>query len=414
MKNALYAAGALLLGAVLADLLLADPGHVAFALGGWLLEMSVPVFVLGLLGLYVLARVAIRLWQAPRVLKAAQLQRRRERARRSLFQGLLELSQGDWRTAEDTVTRLARDSENPLVHYLVAARAADLQGERGRCEDWLGRALDATQGERAPVLITQAEMLLRHKQPEAAFKVLEQLEVSGERNSRALVLLARIYRQTGDWQRLEQLEPRLRNARGIPDTVTDEIVVQVYLDRLKAAGSSGDPERVAAAWTAAPTSVTRRADAVNAYARAAMACGDQWTAEKALRDLLGREWDEAAVLTFGELEADDPLAALETAEKWLRKRSEDPALLLACARLCIRAELYGKARSYLEASALIRPRAETLQLLANLLEQLGERERAFRAMSEALALAIGRKANLPRVRAMRMFERRHSSDRRRS
>lgn len=414
MKNALYVGGALLLGAFLADLLLTDPGHVAFSAGGWLLEMTLPVFALGLLALYVVARVAIRLWQARRMLKKAQLERRRERARRSLFQGLLELSQGDWRAAEETVTRLARDSEYPLVHYLVAARAADLQGERERCEDWLGKALDATQGERAPVLITQAEMLLRHKQPQAALKVLEQLKISGERNSRSLVLLARIYRQTGDWQRLEQLEPRLRSARDIPDAVTDEIVVQVYLDRLKAAGNSGDAERVAAAWTAAPASVTRRADAVNAYARAAMACKDHATAEKALRDLLGREWDEAAVLTFGELETGEPLAVLDTAEKWLRKHPEDPALLLACARLCMRAELYGKARSYLEASALIRPRAETLQLLANLLEQLGERDRAFGAMSEAVTLAIGRKANLPRVRALRLFERRQSGDRRRS
>jgi len=414
MKNALYVAGALILGAVLADILLADPGHVAFSMGGWLLEMSVPVFVLGLLALYYLARVGIRLWQARRLLKERQLQRRRERARGSLFQGLLELSQGDWRTAEETVTRLARDSEFPLVHYLVAARAADLQGARERCEDWLGKALDTTLGERAPVLITQAEILLRHKQPQAALKVLEQLEISGEHNSRALVLLARIYRQTGDWQRLEQLEPRLRSARGIPDSVTDEIVVQVYLDRLKAAGSSGDFARVVAAWDKAPASVTRRADVVTAYARAAMGCREPAAAEKVLRDLLNREWDEAAVLAFGELDPEEPLATLDVAEKWLRKHPEDPALLLSCAHLCMRAELYGKARSYLEASALIRPRPETLQLLANLLEQLGERDRAYHAMNEALTLAIGRRAGLPRVRAHRLVDRRQSADRRRS
>lgn len=413
MKNALYVAATLIAGAVLADIFLADPGHVAFSFGGWLIEMSVPVFALGLLAFYFVARLAIRLFQSRRLLKEAQLARRRERARRSLFQGLLELSQGDWRTAEETVTRLARDSEYPLVHYLVAARAADLQGERGRCEDWLAKALDTTSGERAPVLITQAEILLRHKQPQAAFKVLEQLEISGERNSRALVLLARIYRQTGDWQRLEQLEPRLRSARGVPDSVIDELVVQVYLDRLKAAGSSGDFTLVSAAWEAAPPSVTRRTDAVIAYARASMACREQEAAQKSLRELLNRQWDEAALLAFGDLEPEEPLIALDIAEKWLRKQPEDPALLLTCARLCLRAELYGKARSYLEASALIRPRPETLQLLANLLEQLGDRDRAFRAMSEGLAFAIGRKANLPRMRAQRLAERR-SADRRRS
>lgn len=414
MKNALYVAAVLIAGTVLADILLADPGHVAFNFGGWLLEMSVPVFALGLLALYFVVRMAIRLFQSRRLLKERLLARRRERARRSLFQGLLELSQGDWQTAEETVTRLARDSEYPLVHYLVAARAADLQGERGRCEDWLAKALDTTSGERAPVLITQAEILLRHKQPQAAFKVLEQLEVSGERNSRALILLARIYRQTGDWQRLEQLEPKLRSARGIPDSLIDELVVQVYLDRLKSAGSSGDFSMVAAAWEAAPTSVTRRADVVVAHARASMACREQEVAQKSLRELLNRQWDEAAVLAFGDLETPEPLITLDIAEKWLRKQPEDPALLLTCARLCLRAELYGKARSYLEASALIRPRPETLQLLANLLEQLGDRDRAYQAMSEALVQAVGRKPGLPRVRALRPLERRHFGERRRS
>jgi HemY protein len=413
MKKAWYAAAALLLGALLAEILLVDPGHVTFSLRGWLVDMSVPVFVLLLLVFYAGARLCLRLLQARRLVRAAQAARRRDRARRTLFQGLLELSQGDWRTAEETVTRSAPDSEYPLVHYLVAARAADLQGERVRCEEWLARALDATAGERAPVLITQAEILLRHKQPQAALTVLEQLETSGERNSRALVLLARIYRQTGDWERLQQLEPKLRSARGIPAAAIDEIVVQIYLDRLKAAGSSGQFDKVHEAWDAAPASVTRRTDVVIAYARAAMACRESRPAIKALRDLLNRKWDEAAVLAFGELEPEDALEALDVAEKWLRKHPDDAALLLTCARLCLRAELYGKARSYLEASALVRPRPETLYTLATLLEQLGEHDRAYAAMSEALVLAVGRKPSLPRVRAQRLLERRHSSDRRR-
>jgi HemY protein len=414
MKKVWYTAVALVLGAILAEVLLDDPGHVAISLQGWLVDMSVPVFVLLLLTLYGTVRLGVRLLQARRLLKEAQTARRRDRARSSLFKGLLELSQGDWRTAEETVTRSARDSEYPLVHYLVAARAADLQGERSRCEELLTKALDATAGERAPVLITQAEILLRHKQPQAALTVLQQLEASGERNTRALMLLARIYRQTGDWERLQHLEPRLRSARGVPEAAIDEIVVQIYLDRLKAAGSSGAFAQVGAAWEAAPTSVSRRPDVVIAYAKAAMACREPQAASKMLRELLNRQWEESAVLTFGDLEPEEPLEALETAEKWLRKHPEDPALLLTCARLCMRAELYGKARSYLEASALIRPRAETLQTLATLLDQLGDRDRAFRAMSEALVLAIGRKPNLPRVRALRLLERRHSSDRRHS
>jgi HemY protein len=413
MKRAWWAAAALVLGALLAELLLPDPGHVALSLRGVLVEMSVPVFALLLLATYAGIRLAVRLVKARTLLQQAQAERRRERMRRSVYRSLVELSQGEWQAAENTVTRSAPDSEYPMVHYLIAARAADLQGERARCEEWLAKALDSTAGDRAPVLITQAEILLRQKQLQAALTVLQQLEASGEHNARALVL-ARIYRQTGDWERLQELEPRLRKARGLPEGAIDEIVVQIHLDRLKAAGAARDFAKVGAAWEATPDSVGKRSDVVVAYARAAMACGEHRPAMKALRDLLGREWDEPAVLAFGELEPDDPLEALDTAEKWLRKHPEDAALLLACARLCMRAELYGKARSYLEASALIRPRPETLQTLATLLEQLGERDRAFRAMGEALVVAIGRRPNLPKVRAQRLLDRRQTSDRRHS
>jgi HemY protein len=89
----------------------------------------------------------------------------------------------------------------------------------------------------------------------------------------------------------------------------------------------------------------------------------------------------------------------------------DANLLLTCARLAIRAELYGKARSYLETSLNSRPRLETYQILASLAEQLGERDRAYDTLNKALVYAVGRKAILPKVRARR-FERRQSNDRR--
>src|ERR1044072_3896464 len=70
--------------------------------------------------------------------------------------------------------------------------------------------------------------------------------------------------------------------------------------------------------------------------------------------------------------------------QWRPEHREDPALLSTCARLSIRAELDGKARSYLQTSIDIRPRLEAWHLLATLLDQLGEREQANQALSNAL------------------------------
>ena len=143
-----------------------------------------------------------------------------------------------------------------------------------------------------------------------------------------------------------------------------------------------------------------------------MACGEHEAAESALRDCINKQWNESAVLTYGELETEDPFKTLDRAEAWLTSHGEDPALLFACAQLATRAELYGKARSFLETSIAIRPRLEAYQLLASLMEQLGEHERSVKALNDALALAVGRKANLPKIRARRWQERRQTERRR--
>lgn len=413
MKRSLYIAAALIAGALLAQYLLTDPGYVALRFAGRLVEMSFVTFVLLLIAAWFLVRWLIRLANARSLWREAQLQRKQERARRSLSRALLELAEGNWEEAETTVLRSAREADAPAAHYLVAARAAELLGADQRCEDHLARALDIATDRRAPALIMQAEVHLKHKHWQQAQATLEQLDAVGEQNARGLLLLARVFRQTGNWEGLQALEPRLRSTRGISTRVADETVTQIYMDRLKAAGTAADAKLLGAAWKQLPRSLAQHPQIVQVYARAATQCGEHAAAEAQLRALLNREWDEAAVLVYGELEADEPLEALDRAEQWLPKHSEDAALLLTCARLSMRAELYGKARSYLETSIAIRPRLEAYQLLAALMEQLGERDRAITALNDALVHALGRKPNLPKIRARRFSNRRHN-DRRQS
>jgi HemY protein len=310
------------------------------------------------------------------------------------------------------LTRYARDAETPAAHFLIAARAADLQGAEERRDEWLNKAMEFAPTQRAPALIMQAEAHLKHKRFAAAQTTLEQLEASGEMNARGLLLLARVYRQTGNWQHLQALEPKLRKARGIPASLADETLEQIHLDRLKSAETSVDFGALNAIWKDLPRSIAQRSEVIATYARACIACGRPEVAEKELRDAISRHWDESLVLLYGDLEVEDALATLERAERWLPEHREDAALLLTCARLCARAELYGKARSYLETSVAIRPRIEGYQLLADFMEQIGDRERALQALHEALALAVGTKTRLPKIRSRRWLERRHNDRRR--
>ncbi|MBC7983729.1 MAG: hypothetical protein H7Y02_07750 [Candidatus Obscuribacterales bacterium] len=133
---------------------------------------------------------------------------------------------------------------------------------------------------------------------------------------------------------------------------------------------------------------------------------------KTLVARLKKQWNDSDLVAFGELAEPDPLALLKQAEKWRANHSKDAVLLIVCATLCMRAELYGKARAYLQASLEVRPHLETYRLLAHLLEHIDERERAYKVLKEALAYAIGRDMPLPKIAVARR-ERRKPVDRRR-
>lgn len=402
MRRALYLVAALIGGAVLASALRVDAGYVAISFAGTLIETSFITFLLLMLAAYFLVWLALRMFRLRRLRRQAQAVRREQRARADLARGVLELAEGNWSAAELTLTRSARDTPHPEVNYLIAARAADLQGAHERRAGWLRMAHEAAPGEVAPVLVTQAEMQLKQKQFDDARNTLQELDASGQQNPRGLLLLARLYRQQGDTERLRALEPKLRGARGIRAAAIDELMDQAYLEMLRVAAESGNPDKLERVWNDASKPATRRPEIVVAYARGLMRGGSHVAAEKVLRDFLDDEWNDSVATAYGELEIPDALDPLGVAERWLRERREDPVLLRACARLSLRAELYGKALSYLEASLGVRRDPVTYQLLGTLLDQLGEKERAAQVLRQGLELAIGRRANLPKLNLRRL------------
>jgi HemY protein len=401
MRSAVLVALALVGGGLLAHVLLADPGYVAIRLGRTLFETTLPIFVLLLAGALALLLALQRALASRRRIAQLRAERRRRRAREESARGLLDLAAGQWRSAEELLTRAAPEADSPASNYLVAARAADLLDATDRRDEWLARAQQESPESRTAALITLAEMQMRRGQDEAALQTLEQLDASGDLNSRGLELMARLCQQLGRSDRLQALASRLQSDKELPEAQVNELLANVRLAALRSAGERADADAVEDAWSHLPRAVRRLPQSVVAYARASMASGRHPAAEKALRELIDDTPDAAAIRLYGDLVLDDPLAPLDRAESWLRKRPEDPDLLASCARLCLRAELFGKARSYLEASLARRPSAENSLILADLLEQMGERDNASRVLRDSARRSIGRRPNLPHVRLRR-------------
>jgi len=401
MRGSVIVAIVLVAGGLLAHLLLADPGYVAIRAGRALFETTLPVFLLLLAAGHLIARGVARAFASRRRIAQLRAERRRRKARDDTQRGLIELAAGQWKSAEELLSRSAPDADSAAANYLAAARAADLLDAVERRDEWLARVQDEAPEARVAALVTLAEMQMRRGQDEAALQTLEQLDASGELNPRGLELMARLCQKLGRNDRLRTLGPRLLAAKELPAGQVNELLANVRLAEIRAAGDDADPVALERAWSDLPRAVRKLPQSVTAYARAAMACQDHPAADRALRELIDDTQDASAIRLYGDLSLPDPLVPLERAEGWLRQRPEDPDLLATCARLCLRAELVGKARSYLEASLARRPSAENSLILAELLEQLGEHEAATSWLRRAASYSVGRRPSVPRVRLRR-------------
>ena len=401
MKGSLWVAVALVGGGLLAHFVLDDPGYVAINVGRSLFETTFPIFLLMLVGLYFLARAVLGSLTARRRLAQLRAERRRRRARDDTQRGLLDLAAGRWRKAEELLTRAASDADSPAANYLVAARAADLLDAVERRDEWLARAQEIAPAERAAALVTLAEMHMRRGHDLAALQTLEQLDASGDLNARALELMARLCQKLGRGDQLRQLAPRLRMSSDLPETQVNDLLAQVQLEEVRAASERKDTAAIEAAWSEVPRSTRRLPQAIAVHARALMNAEQHVAAEKVLREDLDDRRDPVLLRLYGELALPDALAPLERAEHWLRKAPEDPDILATCARLALQADLIGKARSYLEASLARKASPENTLLYAELLEQLGERDRARDVLRDSLVRSVGRRSTLPRLRARR-------------
>lgn len=386
---------ALALGALLAHGLLGDQGYVLVDIRGWTVETSVPGLVLALLAVYVVVRLISWTIRAPRRMGRAVGDYRARRGQRHLDQAFAAIAEGQWGRGERLLGRAAQGPAS-LAGYLAAARAAQEQGATERRDEWLRLAYEADPGAAPAVLLTQADLQLEHGQLEEALATLQQLESKAPAHPRGLALRARVLERLGDWESLETLLPQLRAGKAMDKDAAQALEIRVAQARL---GVAPDAAALDKAWQGLDRAMRRDPAVLEAYTEAALRLGAADQAEPVLRRALKSTWSPALVAAYGRLETSDPSGQLSAAEKWLDQRPEDAELLLACGRLSLKNQLWGKARSYLETSLAIRPHPETWQIFGELLVQLGESGAASEAFRQGLAAAAGRTPALPAPRS---------------
>lgn len=383
MKAGIYIILVLVAAAFAAVLLLTDPGAVTVDFRGYRIQTTVPLLLL-LVGMLIVAIWAIRwLILAPKRLGEAAGRLRSGRAGDKLMRGMIEVAEGNFARGEKLLGRAASTSDAPLFNYLQAARAAHLQGKDDRRDEWLKIAYEESPGAANAVLLTQAELQLDARQYEQALATLRRLDDNSRNHGYALALLGKIYYRLEDWASLEEILPRVTKHARIDSQTLEKWTVRVHCEALKAAE---DGRTVVDTFNRIPKTLAKNERLLKDYFLALIRVGEHDQAEKELAAAIKKHWSPALIHAYGLVESSNMSGQLKKAESWLGKHPEDPDLLLTAARLCLRNELWGKARSYLESVIAIRPTPEAYQVYGRLLNQLGENDAAAAAFKDGLNL----------------------------
>lgn len=376
----------LALGALAGHFLLQENGYVLISFRGYVVEMSVPVAVFLLVLAYLVLRLVLWIWRAPRRLGEATARARIRWAGRQATRGFIAIAEGRFTRGERLLTKGARRSGAPLMNYLAAARLAHMQHDAARRDGWLQLALEQEPAATDAVLLTQAEMQMDDQAFDQALATLNRVREHNPRHGQALKLLGALHWRRQDWPALLELLPELRAAPLLPAEKLNRWTVDAFAALLGRADL--DESAVGELWDKVPKGLRRDPVLLRARLSALIRCGAHTVAETEIRRILREQWDPELIRMYAELPLPDTSQQLKNAEAFLREHPEDPDLLLAVGRLSFRNQLWGKARSYLETSLSIRPAVETWQALAQLMDRIGDKDAAARAWQKGLEMTL--------------------------
>jgi len=306
--------------------------------------------------------------------------RREHRAYNKTRHGLTSLIEGRWQKAEKLLMSGTHQSVEPLMNYLGAARAAHEQKAYGRRDAYLQKAYKVAPEAQVAIGMTQAELELSQEYYEKASATLNQLLKKSPRHPGVLRLLEKVYVRSANWQALQAILPSMRKARILTSEQFEQFEKNVACEVLRS--DSKTIEATEKIYEALPRYVRKNPDVICAYVQRLLVLqrpsDNVVSAEIAelIRVALKNGYQPELVKIYGELPFADINKQLVIAGAWLKMYGEKPEILLTMGRLCVRIQLWGKAKDYFERCLLQGRNAEASLAYGKLLEAIGEQQAA--------------------------------------
>lgn len=370
-----------------------NPGYLLLLYPPYRLEISLILFLILLLTLFIMGyftvRLALSAIRLPAYIRQSRIERSHSKAHAAMMEALNAFFEGRYALAEKAAVRAMKLGENSSLNSVIAARSAHELREFSRRDTYLA-ASDGKSTEISTMhLMAQAKFSLDQHQPQAALHALTELRNSGVKgHTGALLLELRAQQQAGNWDAVLDMTNQLEKQDAMDSSAAMQIRQQALLEKIRA--HTLDAPTLLALWKNSPQEFKRRPKVVAAIARALIYQGDCRSARQIVTDKLNQEWDRDLVLLYGDCLADETVCQIEQAERWLKQHPDDTGLLLVLGKLCLQQKLWSKAQNYLDASNSITPSIDAYTTLGHLAEKLQQPEEAFKYFQKAMSLAQGK------------------------
>jgi HemY protein len=373
-----------------------DPGYLLIAWRSYTFETSLFALVVAIIVLVILFKLIfvfaswVNPWHLIRYGRRYK-EMRQVKTKSHTMEGLMHFVRSNWQSSYNVLTRSFKDKDATVINYLAAAYAAYGMERKDLWTECLDQAVDKYPANISTINSLRAELLFRTNQLEQSLVVLERLKKTSINDNHLLNLLKEVYIKLKDWQRLEDLLPVLENNNVIDSEEAMRIEMRLLVEEMTRIVDEIKQEKqprnellttLHKKWNKARNTFKQDEKVVNYYVNLLLKIADNNSAVNVIESCLNKAWSDLLIAKYGEADFSHSAQQLVNAERWLKERPNNNILLLALGRICMRNELWGKAREYFEASLSISASTEVYGELSRLYRALGEQEKSDQYFSK--------------------------------
>ena len=327
-------------------------------------------------------------------MKGWQGGRQWKKARKQTIQGMLAYSEGRWNQSEKTMIAAAKQSDTKLINYLIAAQAAQQQNLDGqnsveRRDAYLRAAHKLEPSAGVAIGITQAQLQLDNQQYEQALATLNELKTKSPNHPFITKLLCIAYQKLNDWQSIVELLPTLKKHKIYIESQQNEIDTKSIRNLLTSIAKDNNLEKIKDVWQNLP-SYLRKNESNHLFFISLLIQFEQMDeAEKSLKPYFKNQPSNQALELYGKLKSSNTSQQFNFLETCYNQSKQPPnEIYIVLGIVAFNAELWGKARFYLERCLKTAPSADAYLLMAETLKKLNDFELANECYRQGLEFSV--------------------------